>query len=179
MQIWWFLLKFIASYHADKPYFLESKSKWPKWPWGAMPVTSIFYTNREYHRMHVWCKFGDSSPNLWQVIIRTSQFSQNSESKLPKWPWRPKSMTSTFNISREYPMMHVWCKFGDSTSDELLCGQGKIYTRTDGWTDGQTDGQTDRRRQRQYPFERPRGKNDAYATQMHLMFRMISNTYIF
>ena len=31
--------------------------------------------------------------------------------------------------------------------DELSCGQGKVYGRTDGWTDGQTE----RRRQQQYP----------------------------
>ena len=32
--------------------------------------------------------------------------------------------------------------------DELSCGQGKVYGRTD----GRTDRQTERRRQRQYPF---------------------------
>ena len=34
------------------------------------------------------------------------------------------------------------------TCDELSCGRGKVYDRTD----RQTDGRTDRRRQRQYPF---------------------------
>ena len=36
---------------------------------------------------------------------------------MAKWPWTSKSMTSIFNISWEYPMMHVWCKFGDSNSN--------------------------------------------------------------
>ena len=36
-------------------------------------MTSIFNTSREYPRMHVWCKFGDSSSNLWRIIVRTSK----------------------------------------------------------------------------------------------------------
>ena len=46
-----------------------------------------------------------------------------------------------FNINREYPMMHVWYKFGDS-SDDLSCRQGKVYGRTDGQTDGLTQATT-------------------------------------
>ena len=34
-----------------------------------------FNTSREYHKMHVWCQFGDSSPNLWQVIAQTNRIS--------------------------------------------------------------------------------------------------------
>ena len=60
-------------------------------------------------------KFGDSSPNLWSVIMQTSQISYNSESKWPKWPWRSRSMTHIFNTCQEYPRMHLWCKFGDSS----------------------------------------------------------------
>ena len=61
------------------------------------------------------CIFGDSSSNLEQVIIQTSQISKNSKSKWHKWSWRSTSMTSIFNTSWEYPRMHVWCKFGDSS----------------------------------------------------------------
>ena len=78
-------------------------------------MTSIFNTNWEHPRMHVYCKFGDSSPNLWWVITQTSHISHNSESKWPKWPWRSRSMTSIFNTKQVYPRMHVWCKFGDSS----------------------------------------------------------------
>ena len=37
------------------------------------------------------------------------------DEKWPKWPWRSRSMTSIINTSREYPRMHVWSKFGDSS----------------------------------------------------------------
>ena len=95
----------------------NSKSKWPKWPWGSRSITSIFNTSREYPRMHVWCKFGDSSRNLWRVIARTSRISWNSKSTWPKWPWRSRSMFSIFNTTWEYPRTHVWGKFGDSSSN--------------------------------------------------------------
>ena len=36
-------------------------------------MTSIFNTSRECPRMHVCCIFGDSSPNPWRVIARTSK----------------------------------------------------------------------------------------------------------
>ena len=51
-------------------------------------------------------------------------------------------MTPIFNTNREYPMMHVWCKFGDSSSNLW-----RVIVRT-----RFTDGQADRRRQRKYPF---------------------------
>ena len=59
--------------------------------------------------MHIWCKFDDSSSNPFQVIVRTSQISYNSESKWPKWPWSSRSMTPIFDTRQEYPMMHIWC----------------------------------------------------------------------
>ena len=42
-----------------------------KWPWKSRSMTSIFNTHWEYPMMHVWCKFGDSSSNLWRVILQT------------------------------------------------------------------------------------------------------------
>ena len=42
-----------------------------KWPWRLKSMTTIFYTNREYPKMHVWCKFGVSRPNLWRISMRT------------------------------------------------------------------------------------------------------------
>ena len=117
VQIWWFQLKSIKSYCVDKMKLLEFWVKWSKWPWRSRSKTFIFNTSREYPRMHVRCKFGDSSPNQWRVIVRTSWISKNSESKWPKWPWRSKSKTSVFNTSWEYCRMHVWCKFDDSSSN--------------------------------------------------------------
>ena len=80
-------------------------------------------------KMHIWCKFGDSS--------------SKSESKWPKWPWRSRSTTSIFNISWEYPMMHVWCKFGDSNSNLWrVIARTNESLQTDG-TDGRTDAGND------------------------------------
>ena len=42
---------------------------------------------------------------------------------MAKWPWRSKPMTSIFNNSRENPKMHIWCKFGDSSSYPLHCDE--------------------------------------------------------
>ena len=33
--------------------------------------------------------------------------------------WRSRSMTSIFNTSCENPKMHIWCKFGDSSSNPI------------------------------------------------------------
>ena len=54
-------------------------------------------------------------------------------------------MTSIFNISWEYPRMHVWCKFIDSSSNlwRIIVQTSKSL---------RTGGLTDRRRRRQYPF---------------------------
>ena len=75
---------------------------------------SYFNTRCENPNMHICCKFGDSNSNSLQVIARTSRNSWNSATKWPQWPCKSRSMTSIFNTNREYPRMHVWCKFGDS-----------------------------------------------------------------
>ena len=38
---------------------------------------------------------------------------------MAKWPWRSKSMTPIFNTSQEILKMHIWCIFGDSSSNLL------------------------------------------------------------
>ena len=50
----------------------EIWSKWPKLPWRLRSMTSIFNTLQEYPRMHVWCKFGNCSPNLWRVTDKSN-----------------------------------------------------------------------------------------------------------
>ena len=86
---------------------LEGQGQWPPF---SIPVEGI-----------PWCMLGANLVILAQicdrVITRTSRVSYNSKSKWPKWPWRSRSMTSIFNTSRGYPRMHVWCKFGDSSSN--------------------------------------------------------------
>ena len=68
LAIWWVIAQ-------TSQISQNSESKWPKWPWRSRSMTSIFNTSREYPRMQVWCKFGDSSPNLWRVIEQTSRIS--------------------------------------------------------------------------------------------------------
>ena len=53
-----------------------------------------FSLSRKNPKMHIWCKFDD--PISKQLIVETSQISQNFETK---WPWRWKSMTSTNFLS--------------------------------------------------------------------------------
>ena len=147
VQIWWFQPTSIIwrVITGTSRSFLSSESKWPKWPWRSRSMTSMFNTSREYPRVHVWCKFGDSSPNLWRVMARINRIFYNSETKWPKWPWRSRSMTPIFKTNRECLMIHVWCKFGDSSSN---LWRVMVRTRWNLWTDGPAD----RRRQRQYPF---------------------------
>ena len=116
--------------------FLEFWVKMATWPWRSRSMTLIFNISWENPKMHIWSKLGDSSSNPSQVIARTSQIPWNSEWKWPRWPWRSMSMTSIFNTSWEYPMKHVWCKFGDSSSN-LCYGAGKVK-HTDRITDGRT-----------------------------------------
>ena len=118
-------------------------------------MTPIFNCSRKYPGMHAWCKFGNSSPNLWRDSARTSRISQISDSQWPKWPSRSRSITLIFDNSEEYPMMHVWCKFGNSSSN--LWGvimRTRSSLRTDGQTDGWTQATTLPLRS-----ERPWGKN--------------------
>ena len=37
--------------------------------------------------------------------------------EMAKWPWRSRSMPTIFNTSCKNPKMHIWCKFGDSSSN--------------------------------------------------------------
>ena len=96
------------------------------WLWRSRSMTPVFNTTIENPKMYIWCKLGYSISNPSYVIARTSQISGNSKSNWPKWPWRSRSMTYIFNSSREYPIMHVCCKFGDSSQfcDNLPRGQG-------------------------------------------------------
>ena len=87
--------------------------------WRSRSMTSVFNTSWENPKMHIWCKFCDSSSNPLQVITQTSQISKNSKSKWPKWPWRSRSMTFIVNASQEDPWMHVWYKFCDSSPNLL------------------------------------------------------------
>ena len=122
-------------------------------------MTSIFNTSWEYHRMHVWCKFGDCSPSLWRVIARTSQialpclvqiwrlypkFKMTYRAdkpnflefwvKMAKMTLNVKVNDPIFNTNWEYPKMHVWCKFGDSSSNLWrVIVRTRLSLRTELW----------------------------------------------
>ena len=80
-----------------------------------------------------------------KLSCRQAQFPRIPRVKMAKMTLKVRSTTPIFHSSWNYPRMHVWCKFGDSSRirDELSCGQLKFR-------DGQTDGHTYRHRQRQY-----------------------------
>ena len=120
---------------------LEGQGQWPSF---SIPTESF-----------PGCKFGENLVILAKIYDELSCIqadfprilSQNGQNDLEgqgQWP--------LFSI----PTVSIpWCKFGAKLvipaqiCDELSCGQGKVYGRTD----RRTDRQTDWRRQRQ----RPRG----------------------
>ena len=64
-----------------------------------------------------------------------TEFPRILESKWPKLPWMSKSMTPICNNNREDPMMHVWCKFGCSSSYMWRVIRQTMWSlRTDGRT---------------------------------------------
>ena len=77
MLIWWFELKSMKSYRAGKPKFkfVEYWVKMAKMTLKVKVNDPHFQYQLKVPKMHVWCKIGDSSPNLWQVIAWTSPIS--------------------------------------------------------------------------------------------------------
>ena len=85
---------------------LEGQGQWP---------TYIFNTIQEYPRMQILVIlaqiYDELSCGQAEFPINLSQNGQNDLEGQGQWP------TSIFNTIQEYPMMHVWCKFGDSSSN--------------------------------------------------------------
>ena len=98
-------------------------------------MTHILNTGRENLRVHVWCQFGDSRPNLWQVIARTSWTSYNYESKWPKWHWR-SDLYSQCQLRVTHAAHLV---MPAQICDELTCRQGKVYRQADRKTNRRMD----------------------------------------
>ena len=92
-------------------------------PWRSKSMILIFKTSWDNLKMHILCKFGNSSSNPLQFITWTSQISLNYKLKWPKWPWRSRSKASNFNTIWEYPKLHVWCKSGLQKATDLLSGR--------------------------------------------------------
>ena len=80
-----------------------------------LKVKVIFNTSCRIPCYIIGAKSGNSSSNPLQVIAGQGKFarilSQNGQNDLEG----QKSMSPIFNTSWEYPRMHVWCKFGDSS----------------------------------------------------------------
>ena len=55
--------KFLRILSQNSQNDLKGQGQWPP----------FLNTNCEHPRMHVWCKFGDYSPNLWRVIVWTGK----------------------------------------------------------------------------------------------------------
>ena len=73
-----------TSYSTDKPNFLEFWIKIARMTLKVKVNHPIFNISKKCPRIHVWCKFGDSSSNPLQIVTLTSWISKNSESKWPK-----------------------------------------------------------------------------------------------
>ena len=129
---------------------LEGQGQWHPF---SIPVKSI-----------PWCMLGANLVILAQICDELScgqakfptSLSQNGQNDLEgqnQWP--------LFSIPAE---SIPGCMFGANLAilalicDELSCGQGKVYGRTDGHADGRTDGQTQATTIPLRP-ERPWGKN--------------------
>ena len=85
---------------------LEGQCQWPPF---SIPIESI-----------PGCMFCAKLVILAQIYEELSRGKPNFlefEVKMAKWNWRSRSMTSIFNTGREYPKMHVWCKYSDSRSN--------------------------------------------------------------
>ena len=84
----------------------------------ARLMTPIFNTDREYPRIHVWYKFGDSSPILWRVIAHVTT--------IPLRPQRPKgknpigfiipTLLQTMQVKIQYGCHHKAISKCDATS---------------------------------------------------------------
>ena len=54
-------------------------------------------TRQEYPRMHVWCKFGDSSSNQWWVIVQT-KYSLRTDIQMNRQTDRPRQGQYPFGL---------------------------------------------------------------------------------
>ena len=54
---------------------------------------------------------------------------------MAKMTLKSRSMTLIFHTSQEYPRMHFWCQFGDSSSNYVTSHCADKVKFTDGWTD--------------------------------------------
>ena len=99
------------------------------------------HTSCKNLKMHIWCKFDDSSSNPLQEAEIPRILRQNGQNDLEgQGQWPPFSIPA-----KSIP----WCMFGANLvipaqiCDELSCGQGKVYGQMDSQTDRRTDAGND------------------------------------
>ena len=63
--------------------------------------------------MHFLSRFGDSSVNGWQVIVRTSSKWGKIRLSRSIWPWSSRSITPQNNRHLNQGVLHLCFKFGD------------------------------------------------------------------
>ena len=67
------------------------------------------------------------SPRISLTLPPATSIKQQFWVEMAKWPWtcwRSRSMTPNFNISRENPNTHIWCKFSNSGSNPFKISHG-------------------------------------------------------
>ena len=114
VQIWKAWLQSVLTYRADK----LTSSKWGKfwllssiWPWRSRSMNPQNNWDLHHCALHTWSKFGDSSLNGWQVIVRTNLWlpdtqlhTQTQATTIPEgqnWPW-VKKQHKFFFAKRNY-----------------------------------------------------------------------------
>ena len=76
--------------------------------WKSKSMTPILHMSRKYRRMHVWCKFDDSSPKAVRSHCADRPNFLEFVTKWPKWTWKSRSMTLILISAESIP----GCMFG-------------------------------------------------------------------
>ena len=66
--------------------------------------------------IHNWCKFGDASSKLWQVIAHKSPIYTNLARFNAQMTLKVKVNVTIFSRDLGGSKIHIWCKFGDPRS---------------------------------------------------------------
>ena len=130
-------------------------------------MTPVFNYGQENLKMHIWCKFGDSSsyPSYCKLLPGQANFprilSKNDLKGQCQWPLFSIPVDSILGV-----MFGANLVITAQICGELLCWQGKVHRQTDGRTDRQMQAKT-------IPLqpERLRGKKNA----LFYWFNQITN----
>ena len=116
--------------------YLEGQDQWLPFAIPAKSIPGYIFGANLVIPAQTWDKLSHRQGQFPKIL------SQNCQNDLG----RSTSMTPIFDLSWEYPMMHVWCKFGDFSSN-LYSVPSYHHAEKLKFMDGQTD----RRRQWKIP----------------------------